>query len=37
MTNGVRKYLGLYSDIRDAEASVRAFREQHHGAFACHE
>ena len=28
--------LGYYSDIKDAEAVVRKFREEHHGEFANH-
>lgn len=29
-------HLGYHSDIKDAEAAVRKFREEHHGEFANH-
>lgn len=28
--------LGYFDALTDAEAAVKAFREQHHGEFACH-
>lgn len=34
--NGVEKHLGIFADIAEAEAAVRAAREMMHGDFANH-
>ena len=36
IANGKRNSLGSFSNIEDAAAAVRQFREQHHGEFANH-
>jgi hypothetical protein len=35
-SGGKKHYLGLFVDIHDAEAAVKAFREKVHGEYACH-
>lgn len=34
--DGKRKYIGIFKNLADAEAAVRAFREMAHGQFANH-
>lgn len=36
MVDGKSHCLGFFSDITEAEKSVRQFRERNHGEFACH-